>query len=50
MADPRTLRLTIEWEDDGSPDYDEDGNEGGYLKFVNGLSSLGAEVIDEETV
>lgn len=49
MADARTLRLTIEWEDDGTPDY-VDGEEAGYLAFVNGLSHLGAEIIDEQTV
>lgn len=50
MAAARRLRLVIEWDDDGSPDYDESGEESGYLAFVNGLSSLGAEVIDETTV
>lgn len=49
MAAARRLRLVIEWDDDGTPDY-VDGEESGYLAFVNGLSSLGAEVIDETTV
>lgn len=50
MADARRLRLVVEWNDDGSPDYDEHGNEGGYLAFINGLLNLGVEIIDEETV
>lgn len=49
MADARRLRLTIEWDDDGSPDY-IDGQEAGYLAFINGLTDLGVEVIDEQTV
>ena len=45
----RRLRLVIEWDDDGEPDY-IDGQEAGYLKFVNALTNLGIEVIDETEV
>ena len=46
----RTLRLEIEWEDDGEPDTDANGNPAGYMAFMLGLSNLGAEVLDEREV
>jgi hypothetical protein len=41
-----TRELTVEWEDDGEPDY-VDGEEAGYLKLVTGLQNLGLTITDE---
>jgi len=42
MGNPRTLKLVIELEDDGEPDT--------YMRIMDTLRALGAEVIDEEEV
>ena len=42
MAAPRRLRITIEVDDDGGP---ED-----YNRIMEAFSSIGAEIVEEETI